>query len=216
MDALCHVSYKGDFYNGVKRRDVTSEGCPRLGIDAVSGGVFTRGVLIDMAWLKGVDYLEPGTPVTLYDLVAWEEKTGVVVQPGDAVLLRTGRWTRRAREGPWGGRFAGFHASCIPWLKERDIAILGTDAGLDVMPSVIEGGHLADPHVHAGCPRRERSRRRRLRAALRGGAETEPVGVPAHLRADAGRWRHGIAAQSDRDLLRERFVVDRERMGVRG
>jgi len=53
------------------------------------------------------------------------------------VFLRTGRWARREAEGPWnyGGETAGLHASVLPWLKERDIAILGGDAVADAQPS---------------------------------------------------------------------------------
>lgn len=152
MDALCHVSYKGKFYNGVERSSVTEEGCPRLGISGVDKGIFTRGILIDIPWLKGVDALEPGTPVTRSDLEAWEKKTGIEIQPGDALLLRTGRWARRAEHGAWSTAdgFAGFHASAIPWLKERDPAILGSDAGLDVMPAQLENGRGISPiHMFA-------------------------------------------------------------------
>src|SRR5437667_10117046 len=63
--------------------------------------------MMDMPRLKGVTYLEPGTPVYVEDLEAWEKQAGVKVQPGDAVFIRTGRWVRRAHRGPrQGGRLA--------------------------------------------------------------------------------------------------------------
>ena len=34
---------------------------------------------------------------------------------------------------------AGLHVSCVPWLKQRDAAVLGSDACLDVLPSQVEG-----------------------------------------------------------------------------
>ena len=34
---------------------------------------------------------------------------------------------------------AGFHASVMPWLKQRDVALLGNDAVNDVQPSRVEG-----------------------------------------------------------------------------
>jgi hypothetical protein len=71
-------------------------------------------------------YLEPGTPVYARDIEAWEQKSGVRVTSGDAVLLYTGRWARRAAAGPWRlpGPVAGFHVSVGRWLKERDVAVV--------------------------------------------------------------------------------------------
>ena len=141
VDALCHVFHKGKMYNGVDRATVTAEGCKELDVTAMRDGVVTRGVLVDIAWLRGVDYLEPATPIYPEELEAWEKKTGIRVGPGDALLLRTGRWARRAEKGAWGGTegAAGLHVSCVPWLKARDVAILGSDAGSDVVPSGVEG-----------------------------------------------------------------------------
>jgi kynurenine formamidase len=74
-----------------------------------------------------VPYLEPGTRIFVEDLEAWEKKSGVKAGPGDALLLRWGRWTRRAKLGPWpiDEQAAGLDNSVIPWLKKRDIALLG-------------------------------------------------------------------------------------------
>jgi kynurenine formamidase len=91
--------------------------------------------------LKGLPYLEPGTPVFVEDIEAWEKKAGIKVSSGDALLLRTGRWARRAKLGPWnvGQNEAGFHASVAAWLKERGVALIGSDDALDVAPSLVEG-----------------------------------------------------------------------------
>ena len=63
-------------------------------------GVITRAVLYDIPQLKGVDWIEPGTPITRADLEAWEKKSGVKAGPGDVILLYVGRWKRRAAKGP--------------------------------------------------------------------------------------------------------------------
>ena len=104
-------------------------------------GIFARAVLMDIPRLKGVDWLEPGTPIYPADLDAWEEKSGARVGSGDVVLIRTGRWARRDKEGPWdvSKLSAGLHASSAKWLKARDAAILGSDAASDVSPSLVEG-----------------------------------------------------------------------------
>ncbi|HZS08417.1 MAG TPA: cyclase family protein [Blastocatellia bacterium] len=142
MDALCHIFYRGKMYNGFSQEEVTRKGAGKLAISNLRQGILTRGVLMDMAALKGVPYLEPGTPIYPEDLEAWEKKAGIKVQSGDAVFIRTGRWARRAAVGPWDvdkTGAAGLHASCARWLRARDVAVLGSDAASDVLPSGIEG-----------------------------------------------------------------------------
>lgn len=142
IDALCHILYKDQTYNGYPRAEVnTDKGCTKLGIDRLKSGVITRGVLFDIPRLEGVDYLEPGTAIYAEDLDAWEKKAGVKIGSGDVLLLRTGRWARRAALGPWnvGQSAAGLHASTAPWVKTRGVAIVGSDAAEDVTPSRVEG-----------------------------------------------------------------------------
>jgi kynurenine formamidase len=145
MDALCHNSSGGSMYNGVPRTTVDSlangEGCVRLGIDNAKQGIVTRGVLMDIARLKGVEYLEPGTAIYVEDLEAWEREAGVRVGPGDVLLVRAGRWARREETGAWAtGRLgAGLHVSVMPWLRERGVAMLGSDYINDVLPTQVEG-----------------------------------------------------------------------------
>jgi kynurenine formamidase len=142
IDGLCHILYKGQTYNGYATADVnTPAGCTRLGIDNLKQGVITRGILIDIPRLKGLPYLEPGTAVYVEDLEAWEKKAGIKIGTGDAILLRTGRWARREKVGPWavGRSAAGFHASVAPWIKARGVAFVGGDQAQDVVPSMVEG-----------------------------------------------------------------------------
>ena len=140
IDALCHMFWKGKMYNGYSQKEVTEKGARRLDIHKLKEGIFTRGILFDIPRLKGVPYLEPGTPIYPEDLEAWERKAGVKASSGDAVFIRTGRWTRRADLGLWDvvERSAGLHASCARWLKERDVVLLGSDAASDVHPSGVE------------------------------------------------------------------------------
>ncbi len=142
IDALCHILYKGQTYGGHPTAEInTDKGCTRLGIQNLKNGVVTRGVLFDIPRLKQLPYLEPGTPVFVEDLEAWEKQAGVKVAPGDAIFLRTGRWARREKLGPWpvGRNEAGYHASVAPWLKARGVAFLGSDDAQDVTPSLVEG-----------------------------------------------------------------------------
>lgn len=145
IDALCHFLYKDQTYNGYSRAEVlTDKGCTKLAVDNLKNGVVTRGVLIDIPRLKGLPWLEPGTPVFVEDIEAWEKQANVKIGPGDAIFLRTGRWARRAAKGPWavGQNEAGYHASVAPWLKARGVAFLGSDDAQDVTPSLVEGMNL--------------------------------------------------------------------------
>ena len=129
-------------YNGFTRaNDVSESGCGKLAILDVKQGIMTKGVLMDIARLKGVDYLEPGTQIYVEDLEAWERQAGVRVEPGDILLVRAGRWARRAEVGSWatGREAAGLHASVGPWLKERDVAMIGSDYTNDALPSGVDG-----------------------------------------------------------------------------
>lgn len=148
MDAVCHMFINGKMYNGFDKETVGEDGAEKLSIITAKQGIFTRAVLFDIPLLKGVPYLEPGTPIYPADLDAWEKKSGVMVEPGDVVLIRTGRWARRAAQRPWNVAMgsAGLHASCAKWLKDRGAAVLGSDAASDVLPSPIEG--ISHP-VHA-------------------------------------------------------------------
>ncbi len=143
VDSLAHMNANGVFYNGYTPdpETVLKEGHSKNSIHNVKNGIFTRGILIDIPRLKGVPYLEPGTPIYVEDLEAWEQKAGVKVSSGDVLFVRTGVWARRKAKGPWlrgrreGGRSAGLDPSVIPWLKQRDVAVMGSDHPQYVSPS---------------------------------------------------------------------------------
>ena len=141
MDSLWHMAYQGKMYNGFPVAGVTENGAEKLAITAFQEGIFARGVLVDIPLLKGADYLERGTAILPSDLDAWEQKAGIKIGTGDVVLIRTGRWKLREKIGPFDAAAsrAGLHASCAKWFHERDIAVIGSDAGLDVFPSGVDG-----------------------------------------------------------------------------
>jgi kynurenine formamidase len=147
LDSLAHINANGVFYNGYApdQQAVLKQGHSKNSIHNLKNGVFTRGILIDIPRLKGVPYLEPGTPIYVQDLEAWEKQSGIKVSAGDALFVRTGVWARRKAAGPWlrgraeGGRSAGLDPSVIPWLKQRDIALLGSDHPQYVSPSNVTG-----------------------------------------------------------------------------
>lgn len=141
FDALSHMVYQGKTYNGYPQEEIDGSGARQLAVNAYKNGFVSRGILMDIPRLKGVKYLELGTPIYPQDLEAWEKKAGVKVGPGDIVFIRTGRWARRAEKGAWDTdqQSAGLHVSCARWFKQRDIAILGSDAHAELMPSPVAG-----------------------------------------------------------------------------
>jgi kynurenine formamidase len=141
IDALCHVAYEGQLYNGIAAGSVTAEGAAAEAIDVVKHGLVGRGVLLDIPRLRGVPWLEPGEHVFRADLEAAEREQGVPIDEGDILLVRTGHARRLSELGPWNTaeKKAGLHPSAMPLLAERGVAALGCDGNSDTAPSSTEG-----------------------------------------------------------------------------
>lgn len=114
-------------------------------MELLRDGVVTRGVLLDVARARGVAWLGPGEGVLPEDLEAAERASGVRLEPGDILLVRTGYYARRIAEGPVNPAVAGSpgpHAALAPWLRERGVAMFGSDTHNDVVPTPYPGmGH---------------------------------------------------------------------------
>jgi kynurenine formamidase len=141
LDALCHVIFDRELYNGVPAETVTETGAAELSIAVAADGIVGRGVLLDVPRSRGVPWLEPGDNVTETDLLAAERDQGVRVGRGDIVLVRVGHGRRRAERGPWDASAAraGLHPALLPLLAERQIAALGSDGNNDTAPSAADG-----------------------------------------------------------------------------
>jgi kynurenine formamidase len=128
LDMFSHQGIDGLLYNCFKIDEVaTRSGFNKLGVDKI-GTLFTRGVLVDVAALKGVDILEAGYEITVADLQAALSRQGVSIAAGDAVLIRTG-WARL-----WGKDNAKYNAGCpgigvaaAEWLAKHDVMLMGAD-----------------------------------------------------------------------------------------
>lgn len=138
LDALGHHFIDGKMYNGFAQKEFVTEarGAEKGAITTAADGIVTRGVLVDIPRLKGVAYLEPGVRVTVADIEDWEKMAGVKIGSGDAVFFRIGRWTRRAKMGPWNVNegMAGLAPEVLPWIRARDIALIGTEYAVDATP----------------------------------------------------------------------------------
>jgi kynurenine formamidase len=139
QDALCHYTYNDRVYND---RPLNTKAC-FPDIANLKDGIVTRGILIDIPRLKGVPYLEPEVAVYSKDIEAWEKMAGVKIGSGDAIILRTGRWARRAKVGPWKAIDAasGFDVTVAPWVRARDVALAAGDVTVEIhnVPPVVEG-----------------------------------------------------------------------------
>ena len=137
--ALGHVEYAGRLYNGFPLDSIGERGAHKLGIDKVRSLV-TRGVLLDVARAKGLDLLVGGTAITPDDLDEAERLAAVTVEPGDAILIRTGamRWLKEGDKESYAGIYqgiAGPNLRCAAWFRERDVAAVAVDtSGFEVWP----------------------------------------------------------------------------------
>jgi len=125
IDSLAHTFFRNKMWNGYDSAALVTmaKGAEKNSVMPMKDGIVTRAVLYDIARLKGVPYLAPGDRIFPEDMEAWERKAGVRVGPGDALVLRWGRYGRRAQLGPEEGA-AGFDNSILPWLKQRDVALV--------------------------------------------------------------------------------------------
>jgi kynurenine formamidase len=137
--ALGHVEYAGRLYNGFPLDSIDEKGAHRLGIDKVPS-IATRGILLDIARLKGVDRLAGGTLITPDDLDEAAKVAGVAVEPGDALLIRTGamRWLKEGDKETYAGIYKGIAGPGIQsaaWFREHDVAAVAVDtSGFEVWP----------------------------------------------------------------------------------
>ncbi len=144
IDALCHIAYRGQLYNGRPAGLVGTSGARALDITDYAQGVVGRGVLLDIARLRGVSWLEPGTAVRRAELEAAEEAQRVRLGEGDLFVFRTGHHRRRSELGPWDNGYggegkAGLHVDAMSLLHERRVAGFLPDGDGEAIPSTVEG-----------------------------------------------------------------------------
>ncbi len=129
MDALCHFSWHDQYYNGRKRSETLTAGGAKWGsILAQRQGIFTRGVLLDVAAARDIKWYEPHEYVTVADFEAAEKRQGVRVGSGDAIFVRTGMERMEAELGEQDTYpRAGLHAECAEWMHTRQVSVYGGD-----------------------------------------------------------------------------------------
>lgn len=148
-DGLSHIGYDGAFYNGRPYSIVTATGgATHNSVESTVNRIVGRGVLLDIAGLKGVSSLAPSEEITADDLEAACVQQGVEVRSGDIVLVRTG-WYRYYLDPSLGVAYVGTEipglgVSCCEWLHDREVAALAADnQAVEVKPN---------PHPDWGLP----------------------------------------------------------------
>lgn len=142
LDALCHCVFRGRIYNGYLSEEHVGERGGDLGnVSQMAQGVVTRGVLVDVPRSLGLPWLDPGTVITADDLESALEAQRLSLQPGDAVLVRTGARARKDALGAWdpSNLSAGLGPDCMPVLSRGESALLGSDGDSDARPSPVPG-----------------------------------------------------------------------------
>ncbi|MGF1668398.1 MAG: cyclase family protein [Acidimicrobiia bacterium] len=139
-DAPGHVVFENKIYNGFGAEMVSSKGALRGSVKNACDSMVGRGVLLDIPRALGVEWLEPGYPISGDDLDRAAEMGGIEVGVGDFVFVRTGAMTMARAAGTWGdyagGDAAGLGIASVDWIAERDVAAVATDTwGLEVRPN---------------------------------------------------------------------------------
>lgn len=137
FDAFSHQTIGSSLYNCIPLDEVAGRtGFSKLGVEQV-GGLVTRGVLVDVAALKGVKMLAETYEITPQDLEDALKKQGLTLVPGDAILVHTGWGTlwgtdnaRYQRSSP------GLGTASAEWLARHDPLLVGADnSAVEISPN---------------------------------------------------------------------------------
>jgi kynurenine formamidase len=128
LDGFAHQTHRDSLYNCFKMDEVaTRSGFNKLGIDKV-GAIITRGVLIDVAGFKGAEMLDDTYEITVEDLEGALKKQNLTLQPGDAIIIHTGRGKLWGKDNARYTKSApGIGVKAAEWLVAKDPILLGSD-----------------------------------------------------------------------------------------
>jgi hypothetical protein len=137
LDSLCHVWNQNGMWNGRNAHDeIGFEGARWGAITNWSTGIITRGVLLDVPRFRGEPFVTQDRPIHGWELEDVAQSQGVKFEPGDALLVYGGREAWDRVNPIWGSGAArpGLHASCLPFIRDNDAALLVWDM-MDHMPN---------------------------------------------------------------------------------
>ena len=130
IDALCHMWGADGMWNGRDPAEqIGFDGAHWGAIDNWREGIVTRGVLLDVPAYRGEPFVTRERPVHAWELEEIAEAQGVSVEPGDAIVVHSGRDAMLAHDPQAfvGPARPGLHASCLRFLRDHDVAVLAWD-----------------------------------------------------------------------------------------
>jgi kynurenine formamidase len=128
FDGFAHQTFENRWYNCISvEENATRSGFTRLGVEKV-GTLMTRGVLLDIAGLKGVEVLPDRYEITASDLEAALARQSLTLAPGDAVVVHTGWGKLWAKDNPrYVASCPGLGIEAAEWLAGKDPMLVGSD-----------------------------------------------------------------------------------------
>lgn len=143
LDSLNHLGYGDKIFNGYEAaRYLGNKGWTKAGADKIPP-IVTRGILIDVAGEKGVAMLPDSYEITSQDLQRALTKQGTALQPGDAVLIRTGRMTVWPDPKKFVPNEPGITRESAAWLVDHGAVLIGADnMGVEKFPMAQESVHI--------------------------------------------------------------------------
>jgi kynurenine formamidase len=150
LDGLGHVGINGRFYNGAHYPDFYTPGGHKLYGSETMPQWVTRGVMLDVCAVENTEQLPAGFEVTPAHLEAAEERQGVKVEAGDAVLVHTGWSANYDTPDDYVGREPGPGWDASHWLTDRNVSVVGADNwGFEVYPAEEEKPFVCHQHLLA-------------------------------------------------------------------
>jgi kynurenine formamidase len=138
VDALCHVWDGDGMWQGRDPKvEITTNGAMFGGIQHWRDGVTTRGVLLDVPKHRGQPFVTVDEPVHGWELEAIAKAQGVRIEPGDALVVYSGREKYQEANRGWSGYqppSPGLHASVLPFIRDNDVSVLCWDL-MDASPN---------------------------------------------------------------------------------
>lgn len=146
LDALNHVSQNGKLYNGIDAYETsTPRGSLRLGIES-SPPIVTRGLMVDVASLRGKDVLDKGYAITPEDASEFLSRQNLKAERGDAIFFHAGVsrfWSDTPKYNEYWENSPGIGYALAKWLDKQDVSVAGSDTpGSEVGPPELKGTRL--------------------------------------------------------------------------
>jgi kynurenine formamidase len=137
FDMFSHQSIGNSMYNCLELDAISSRrGFTKLGVEHV-GTLMTRGIVLDIAGLKGVEMLAADYEITPADLQAALKRQSLTIEAGDAVIVNTGYSRLWGKENSrYMKGHPGIGVAAAEWLAKQNPMLVGADTlAVEVSPN---------------------------------------------------------------------------------